>query len=197
MNIKITAALVAACVVAGCAGVVNHEQSGAAAHSKRLPQDGELALPADYKNWPVFAAHIDKEKGRQVRDIYINTRGARVQKGDKFPHGTQFVMALYQAQQNADGSLMRALNGSLVKGALSKVFIMEKGPNWGDGAPAGLKNGDWIYAAYNGDGSKAMSTTMPVAAVICRTAIRILCSTTSNISTTDLHHPSPTLGFGQ
>lgn len=155
MNIKITVALAAAFIVAGCAGTANRAQPEATGHSKSLPKDGELALPAGYENWPIFAAHIDKEKNQQVRDIYINTRGARIEKGDRFPDGTQFVMALYKAKQNADGSLMRTSDGKLVKDALSKVFIMGKGANWGDGAPAGLKNGDWIYAAYNGDGSKS------------------------------------------
>jgi hemoglobin len=155
MNIRIVVALSTAVAIAGCAGMQDGEEAMLTDDKMMAPKDGDLAMPAGYETWPVFVMNIDKEKNKQVRDIYINTRGTSMQKGDMFPDGTQFVMTLYNAQQHADGSLMMMGDDKLVKGGLSKVFIMEKRAGWGDNAPAGLKNGDWIYAAYNADGSRA------------------------------------------
>lgn len=158
MNTKISILLGAALSITGCASMQDAnkaEMMDAKMEKMMAPHDGDLALPVDYQNWPVFIADIDKEKINQVRDIYINTQGVAVQKGDMFPDGTQFVMALYSAKQNSDGSAMKTADGKLAKGELSKVFIMEKGAGWSEQAPAGLANGDWVYAAYNADGSKA------------------------------------------
>jgi hypothetical protein len=45
--------------------------------------------------------------------------------------------------------------GRMSKDTLSKVFLMAKGPGWGAaGVPAALKNGDWIYTAYEGNGTR-------------------------------------------
>jgi hemoglobin len=155
MNIRIAVALTTAVIIAGCTGMKHSDEAMMMEkETMMLPKDGDLAMPADYAGWPVFAADIDKEKNKQVRDIYINTRGVSIQKGEMFPPGTQFVMALHNAEQNADGSLAMA-GGKLVKGSLGKIFIMEKGAGWGASAPVGKQNGDWIYAVYNADGSKA------------------------------------------
>ncbi|MGH1486727.1 MAG: cytochrome P460 family protein [Cellvibrionaceae bacterium] len=118
------------------------------------PKDGEIKIPKNYAQWPIFIGDIDKKKGKQVRDIYINTIGTQTKKGEAFPNGTQFVMTLYKAQKNTDGNLSQK-DGKLIKGELSKIFVMEKGKNWGSNAPKGFENGDWVYAAYNADGSKA------------------------------------------
>lgn len=110
--------------------------------------DGTLALPADYKSWPKFLVDIPKGEATQVRDIYINPTGARTSDGQSFPNGAVMVMEIYKA--NADGDkLMTGMDGKLVKGDLAKVFVMGKDQGWGDKLPENLKNGDWIYAAYD------------------------------------------------
>jgi hemoglobin len=118
------------------------------------PKDGELSLPAGYQQWPSFMASIEKLKGKQIRNIYINKKGKETKNGEAFPNGTQFVMELFKAQQDANGNLIKN-NGKLVKGNLSKIFVMKKGTNWGKNIPKELNNGDWIYSAFNADGSKA------------------------------------------
>ena len=115
-------------------------------------KDGELPLPADYKSWPVFLKDVQRPDANQIRDIYINTTGSKTAAGQAFPNGTVSVMELYKAKENADGSLAKGADGKLEKGPLFKVFVMGKGAGWGDSAPAGMKNGDWIYGAYLADG---------------------------------------------
>jgi hemoglobin len=116
------------------------------------PADGTLAVPADYRSWPVFLAGVERPDAKQVRDIYVNPAGSKAVAGQPFPVGSLFVMEIHKAQEAADGSLARDASGKLVKAGLIKVFVMGKGEGWGDGVtPAELRNGDWIYAAWQPD----------------------------------------------
>jgi len=121
--------------------------------AKQAMVDGSTATPSDYKNWPKFVPTVDKAATPQVRELYINQAGMMSKRGDDFPSGTVSVMELYEAQKLADGKPRMDAKGNLVKGKLSKIFIMEKGKGWGSQQPAGtIDNGDWIYSAYLADG---------------------------------------------
>jgi hemoglobin len=115
-------------------------------------KDGEVALPADYKTWPKFLSEVQRPDAKQVRELYVNSAGAKASQGQPLPNGTVFVMELYKAKLKADGTPETGADGKLVKGDLAKVFVMGKDEGWGAGAPEGLKNGDWLYAAYGTDG---------------------------------------------
>jgi hemoglobin len=110
--------------------------------------DGQLALAVDYKSWPKFLVDIPKGEAKQVRDIYINTTGARTSAGQPFPNGTVMVMELYKAKMDGD-KLATGMDGKPLKGDLAKVFVMGKDQGWGNNVPDNLKNGDWVYAAYD------------------------------------------------
>ena len=125
----------------------------AAGHKAATPKDGDLPLPAHYQRWPRFVQHINKTN--QVRDIYINCIGASSIKGEPLANGSKFVMEIYSAKKDAAGEPVKDDNGNLVKGDLAKIFVMGKDEGWGADAPESLNNGNWIYSAYNGDGSKA------------------------------------------
>ena len=126
-------------------------------------KDSEQPVAAGYKSWPKFLSEVQRPDVKQVREIFINPVGAGAQKGQPFPNGTTLVMENYAAKLGADGSPVKGADGKLIKGDLSKVFVMGKGEGWGDDAPPGLKNGDWVYAAYGADGK---TTSDPIAA--CR-----------------------------
>lgn len=113
--------------------------------------DGTLALPADYKSWPKFLVEIPKAEPKQVRDIYINPTGARTSTGQSFPNGTVMVMEIYKAKMDGD-KLATTMDGKLIKDNLAKVFVMGKNQGWGDKVAEPLKNGDWIYSAYDAGG---------------------------------------------
>ena len=120
-----------------------------------LLKDNELSMPADYKSWPKFLVDIQRADAKQIRDIYVNPVGAKATAAGGFPNGTVFVMENYAAKARADGSLETGADGKLVKGNLLRVYLMGKEQGWGASAPANLKNGDWIYAAYLADGKIA------------------------------------------
>ncbi|HOX69939.1 MAG TPA: cytochrome P460 family protein [Burkholderiaceae bacterium] len=127
-------------------------------------KDGELAIPADYKSWPKFLSEVQRPDAKQVRDIYMNPVATQGTQAGGFPNGSVFVMENYAAKVDADGKPLVGADGKLVKGNLLRVFLMGKNEGWGQSAPEGLKNGDWIYAGYLGNGDKA-----PEPASACRT----------------------------
>jgi hemoglobin len=144
-HLKISLAVIAAAaVLAGCAS---------APPAAPPTKDGELAMPTGYKSWPRFLPTIDREDVKQVRDIYMNPVSTQVKKGEAFPQGSRFVMEIYAAAANADGSLRKDANGRLVKGNLMHVYVMGKEANWGGDVPEAIRNGNWIYSAYKPDGS--------------------------------------------
>ncbi|HNP60013.1 MAG TPA: cytochrome P460 family protein [Nitrospirales bacterium] len=123
-----------------------------AVQSGAMPKDGELAFPSDYTSFPVFLSGLQKPDA--VRDLYVNPIGARNQPGQAFTNGSILVMAIYNAKKNVEGTLEKGADGNLVKAELAKVFVMQKGAGWGKGAPENLKNGDWIYSAFNANGDR-------------------------------------------
>ena len=127
-------------------------------------KDGEIAVPANYRSWPAMILNVQRPDVKQIRDMYINDIGHRTAPGGKFANGTISVMELYKAKVDAEGNAIKGVDGNMVKGDLLKVFVMAKGEDWGESAPAGLKNGDWIYAGYGADGKTASND--PIAA--CR-----------------------------
>jgi len=132
-----------AVAIVGCGGMMASEMA--------KPKDGQLAFPADYKSWPTFLTGVQKAEAKQVRDLYINTTGARASQGQPFANGTTMVMELYKAAEK-DGALETGPDGKLVKGALAKIFVMSKGEGWGQDVPDDKKNGAWVYSAFGPDG---------------------------------------------
>lgn len=118
-------------------------------------KDGEIAAPADYKTWPKFLSAVQRPDAKQVREIYMNTVATKGTAAAGFPNGSVFVMENWSAKADAAGNLEKGPDGKLVKDKLLRVFVMGKNQGWGASAPEGLKNGDWIYAAYTATGEKS------------------------------------------
>jgi Cytochrome P460 len=124
-----------------------------------VPKDGELAAPRDYRSWPKFLSAIQRPDAKQVREIYMNPVATAGTYASGFPNGTIFVMENYAAVLNPDGTVKPGPDGKLIRGELMRVFVMGKNPRWGDSAPPGLKNGDWIYSSFLANGDKAPEST--------------------------------------
>jgi hemoglobin len=60
-------------------------------------------------------------------------------------------MELYQAKTNGE-HFAKGSDGKLIKGELSKIFIMGKNEGWGQDVEERFKNGAWVYSAYSPDG---------------------------------------------
>ena len=141
---KLHLLLIASAFLAGCAQTPTQPVA-------KL-KDGELAVPAGYKSWPVFLAGVQRPEVKQIRDLYINPTGAAATAGSAFANGTISVMEIYSAKLDAKGDPTKGSDGRMVKDQLLKVFVMGKGAGWGESAPVGLANGDWIYSAFMADG---------------------------------------------
>lgn len=135
-------------MVIGCA---NNTQMSTA-QSTSSPKDGELSFPSDYESYPTFLKAV--QKPMHVRDLYVNSIGAKTQKGEAFPNGSVLVMAIYNAETTSIGTVNKGPDGKNVKADLAKVYVMEKGAGWGKNAPMGLGNGDWIFTAFTPDGKR-------------------------------------------
>ncbi|HSW21870.1 MAG TPA: cytochrome P460 family protein [Burkholderiaceae bacterium] len=122
-------------------------------------KDGELPLPADYKNWPKFLSAVQRPDAKQVREIYMNPVARDASAAGGFPNGTIFVMENYAAKARADGTLEAGRDGKLVKGELQRVFVMGKNAGWGADVIEPLRNGSWVYAAWLPSGQKAPDDT--------------------------------------
>jgi hypothetical protein len=126
---------------------------GCASQTKPI-NDGEAALPADYRDWPKYLTSVQRPDAKEVRDIYINPTGTGSTAGQSFPNGTVLVMENFAAQVDAVGSPVTGADGKLVRGNLVRVFVMAKGAGYGASVPRELKTGDWVYAAYDASGTK-------------------------------------------
>lgn len=143
-----TAVMVSSCSTVGS----NNAIDSATATAAPGLQDGELAVPENYRSWPVFLSAIDKTDGKQIRDIYINPIGHETQAGEEFPHGTISVMELWDAKVDSAGELATDADGKLLKEQLKLIFLMGKSLGAGQLVDPELRNGDWVYAGYQADG---------------------------------------------
>lgn len=138
--------------------------AGCASHRGAEPMakisgDGDIAVPMTYRSWTRFVPTVDKVDAGQVREIYINPVGLTVRKGEAFPTGTVSVMEIYGARKDSAGKVIKNAEGRLIKGELSRIFVMAKGEGWGASLPAGtLGNGDWLYGAWLADGETAATS---------------------------------------
>ncbi len=120
--------------------------------SGKMPQDGELVFPKNYKTFSTFLHGIQKPNA--VRDLYINNIGAQAHHGESFANGSILVMEIYNAKKGPGDTLQKDGQGNLIKDGLAKVYVMQKGKGWGQQAPQGLRNGDWIYSAFKPNGDR-------------------------------------------
>ena len=156
-QITLAASVLSLSLVLGGCGLIDHARhSNHAEHHKTVAapglQDGELAVPANYRDWPVFLADIDKVEAKQIRDIYISHVGHMAKAGEAFPDGTISVMEIWNPQMTASGELKMDADGKLVKADLKAIYVMGKSAGAGEMVPENLRNGDWVYSAYQADG---------------------------------------------
>ncbi len=135
-------------VFMGCASTTMAPKT----QSGKMPRDGELMFPQNYQSFSTFLHGIQKPNA--VRDLYINNIGAKAHQGESFANGSILVMEIYNAKKGPGDTFEKDGQGNLIEDGLAKVYVMQKGKGWGQQAPQGLRNGDWIYSAFKPNGER-------------------------------------------
>jgi len=111
-------------------------------------KDGSVPLSKNYTHWTVFLKDVQRPDVKQVRELYVNSVGAKAKEGDAFPLGTTIVMENHEAVPGADSKL--------TPGAIVRIYVMHKIKGTPEGVPDGLQNGSWVYGSFTADGKPAV-----------------------------------------
>jgi hypothetical protein len=110
--------------------------------------------------FPLYQSHVlyavlDQPDLKELREAYINPEAFKaLQPGQPLPYGTILSLPTFKALADEKGELLKDPNGRLVRGRLDRVVVMEKRLGWGAEYPEELRNGEWEYARFLGDGSR-------------------------------------------
>jgi len=113
----------------------------------------KVAFPL-YQNHVLYTV-LDQPDLKELREAYINPEAFKaLQPGQPMPYGTILSLPTFKALVDEKGELVKDPNGRLVRGRLDRVVVMEKQRGWGTEYPEDLRNGEWEYARFQGDGRR-------------------------------------------
>jgi hypothetical protein len=115
----------------------------------------KVAFPSDYKSHVLYAV-VDRPFNETVRLFYVTPEAARAAKtGQRLPSGTVITMEVYKARVDEQGKPLKDSSGRFVRGDVVTIMVMEKRAGWGSEYPNDLRNGDWEYAQFAPDRTRA------------------------------------------
>lgn len=118
----------------------------------------QVSLPPDYENSFVLYATVDKRdrEPNVVRVMYIDPDAAAAATPESpLPEGTRIVMAEYVAKQDGNGRTQFNREGRMIPtDVVSTIFVAEKQAGAGAEYDEALRNGDWEFAVFLGNGSR-------------------------------------------
>lgn len=110
-----------------------------------------VQYPTNYRSTYVHYATVDRKDG-VVRELYIHPDSlARLRSGQPLPTGTIIVIEGYDALRDAAGTLLKAPDGRLLKGEMTKpLHVAEKRSDWhDDDFESGQLSGDWNFGSFD------------------------------------------------
>ena len=113
----------------------------------------KVQYPASWKDHVQYLT-VDRYDIKQHRELYASSQAAvdAMKAGRPLPDGTVLTLVQYKAQVDASGSPIKDAKGRFVKGDFVAYTVMEKKAGFGTEYPPELRNGDWEYAVFNGEG---------------------------------------------
>ena len=72
----------------------------------------------------------------------------------KLPFGSVLLAEIYKAKLDSEGEVITSTVGRRILDDLAMIGVMQREKGWGAQYPETIRNGNWEYATFNGDGSK-------------------------------------------
>jgi hypothetical protein len=117
--------------------------------------------------FPAYQTHVlydmfDQPDLKEIREAYVNPEAlVGLRPGKPLPSGTVLTLPTFKARLDDKGELVRDPNGRLVRGNLDRIVVMEKRTGWGAQYPEEIRNGEWEYERFLGDGSRDQRADIP------------------------------------
>lgn len=117
----------------------------------------EIDFPADYKTAFTNYLSLDRtQNDDQIIRLYANDKALEAAKaGKELPDGSIIVGEVYKAKLDKDGKPIVSSLGRKVRNKFALIAVMQRKAGFGKDLPAELQNGDWDFAAFKPDGTRA------------------------------------------
>ncbi len=113
-------------------------------------QEDRVGLPRDYeKSFKLYHVFNNEERAG-LKEVWINSVGAKAEAGKPFPYGTVILMVGYRAKTQ-DGTPVKDEKGLYVRGELNRFDVMRKEKGYGEIYGAS-RSGEWEFNAYRANG---------------------------------------------
>ncbi|MDA1326228.1 MAG: cytochrome P460 family protein [Proteobacteria bacterium] len=117
-----------------------------------------VAFPKGYAENYVLYTTVNKpnaKSGDTLRKFYINKSAMAAYKASKaLPSGTILVREDWFTKKDTAKKSIIGPDGKFVTTKKKAVVVSEKRDGWGADYPAGMRNGNWEYAAFNANGER-------------------------------------------
>lgn len=120
-----------------------------------------VAFPAGYQSDHTHYATANRDDERkQVVKMFANEAAlASAKDGVPLDSGSVLTMEVYKAKLDASEEPIMGSDGFFEQGDLAGVVVMESQDGFGADYPDELRNGNWEYAIFKGDGSRMEKET--------------------------------------
>jgi hypothetical protein len=115
-----------------------------------------VAFPEGYQEGFTHYATVNRDDERkQVVKIFANeTALASAKDGAPLDSGAVIAMEVYKAELDENEQPVMGDDGYFVPAELAAVAVMEQRDGFGEDYAEELRNGNWEYALFKGDGSR-------------------------------------------
>ena len=124
-------------------------------------------LPENYRSTFVRYTSVDKPNAddpqkTKMRFFYVNPESLiAAQAGQAAPEGTVLIMEDHAVQRDGSGNALLDSAGRLIPtDEITNIFVQEKQKDWGMEYSEDVRNGEWEYAWFAGDGNRMTDKTM-------------------------------------
>jgi len=117
----------------------------------------KIPLPDNYRETFTNYLSLDRlQDPDQIIRLFANDIAMQGPGDDgKLPYGSILVGEIYKARLDSEGEVITSSLGRRIIDRLTLIAVMQREEGWGTVFPEAIRNGNWEYAAYNPDGSKA------------------------------------------